>query len=120
MSGTGRQLPKDVVIRALIWAPSYFPGHFFNGQLVDEDKRQLELPSHARPQHHNRLKRLNLPNPPHPPPLLILHLDRAELESEQKNLLHHSIRARLRVIPSGLSNTSAPSPTFLSPPLLQA
>jgi hypothetical protein len=24
------------------------------------------------------------------------------------------------VIPNGLSNTSAPSPTFLSPPLLQA
>jgi hypothetical protein len=65
-----------------------------------------------RPKHTNRLKRLHLPNPPHPPPLLILHLDRAELESEQKNLLHSSIRARLRVIPNGLSNTSAPSTYF--------
>ena len=86
---------------------SHFPGNFFNGQLVDEDKRQPELPSHARPQHHNRLKRLDLPNPPRPPALLILHLDRAELESKQKNLLHNSIRARLPVIPNGLSNTSA-------------
>jgi hypothetical protein len=49
MSGTGRQLPEDFVMRGLIWAQSYFPGNFFNGQLVDEDKRHLELPSHTAP-----------------------------------------------------------------------
>jgi hypothetical protein len=49
MSGTGRQLPEDFVMRGLIWAQSYFPGNFFSGQLVDEDKRHLELPSHAAP-----------------------------------------------------------------------
>ena len=48
MSGTGRQLPEDFVIRGLIWAESYFPGNFFD-ELVDEDKRHLELPSHAAP-----------------------------------------------------------------------
>ena len=74
--------------------------------------RQLGLQHLHRPQHYNRLKRLHLPNPPHPPPFLILHLDRAELESEQKNLLHSSIRARLRVILNGLSNTSMPSAYF--------
>jgi hypothetical protein len=49
MSGTGRQLPEDFVMRGLIWAQSYFPDNFFNGQLVDEDERDLELPSHAAP-----------------------------------------------------------------------
>ena len=33
----------------------------------------------------------------------------AEIDSQQKNLLHSSIRARMRIIPNGLSNTSAPS-----------
>ena len=47
MSGTGRQLPEDFVIRGLIWAQHYFPADFFGGQLVDEDERTLELPSHA-------------------------------------------------------------------------
>lgn len=33
----------------------------------------------------------------------------AEMDSTQTNLYHSSIRARIRVIPNGLSNTSAPS-----------
>ena len=49
MSGTGRQLPEDFVMRGLIWAQHYFPADFFNGQIVDEDERALELPSHAAP-----------------------------------------------------------------------
>jgi hypothetical protein len=49
MSGTGRQLPEDFVMRGLIWAQHYFPADFFNGQIVDEDERNLELPSHAAP-----------------------------------------------------------------------
>jgi hypothetical protein len=49
ISGTGRQLPEDFVMRGLIWAQFYFPGNFFNGQLVDEDRRYLEPSSHAGP-----------------------------------------------------------------------
>jgi hypothetical protein len=49
MSGTGRQLPEDFVMRGLIWAQHYFPADFFEGNLVDEDERSLELPSHAAP-----------------------------------------------------------------------
>jgi hypothetical protein len=49
MSGTGRQLPEDFVMRGLIWAQHYFPVDFFGGQIVDEDERNLELPSHAAP-----------------------------------------------------------------------
>jgi len=49
MSGTGRQLPEDFVMRGLIWAQHYFPAEFFGGQIVDEDERNLELPSHAAP-----------------------------------------------------------------------
>jgi hypothetical protein len=74
--------------------------------------RQLGLQHLHRPQHHSQLKRLHLPNPPHPPLLLILHLDRAELESEQKNLLHSITRACLRVILNRLSHISAPSAYF--------
>jgi hypothetical protein len=48
LSGTGRQLPEDFVMRGLIWAQSYFPDNFFN-ELTDEDERHLELPSHAAP-----------------------------------------------------------------------
>ncbi|EXJ72388.1 uncharacterized protein A1O5_04892 [Cladophialophora psammophila CBS 110553] len=48
-SGTGRQLPEDFPIRGLVWAPYYFPSDFFEGQVVDEDERSLELPSHAAP-----------------------------------------------------------------------
>jgi hypothetical protein len=48
-SGTGRQLPEDFLIRGLVWAPFYFPPDFFEGQVVDEDERTLELPSHAAP-----------------------------------------------------------------------
>lgn len=48
-SGTGRQLPEDFPMRGLIWAPYYFPADFFEGQVVDEDERTLELPSHAAP-----------------------------------------------------------------------
>jgi hypothetical protein len=49
LSGTGRQLPEDFVMRGLIWAQHYFPAEFFSGQIVDEDERNLELPSHAAP-----------------------------------------------------------------------
>jgi hypothetical protein len=49
MSGTGRQLPEDFVMRGLIWAQHYFPADFFTGQVVDDDERPLELPSHAAP-----------------------------------------------------------------------
>ena len=48
-SGTGRQLPEDFPIRGLVWAPYYFLPNFFEGQVVDEDERTLELPSHAAP-----------------------------------------------------------------------
>ena len=48
-SGTGRQLPEDFPMRGLVWAPYYFPSPFFAGQVVDEDERTLELPSHAAP-----------------------------------------------------------------------
>jgi hypothetical protein len=49
MSGTGRQLPEDFIMRGLVWAQNYFPVDFFDGQIVDEDERNLELPSHAAP-----------------------------------------------------------------------
>jgi hypothetical protein len=49
LSGTGRQLPEDFVTRGLIWAQNYFPNQFSGGQIVDEDERNLELPSHAAP-----------------------------------------------------------------------
>lgn len=49
MSSTGRQLPEDFVMRGLVWAQHYFPADFFGGQVVDEDERNLELPSHAAP-----------------------------------------------------------------------
>lgn len=49
LSGTGRQLPEDFVMRGLVWAKHYFPRNFFEGQIVDEDERSLELPSHAAP-----------------------------------------------------------------------
>jgi hypothetical protein len=49
MSGTGRQLPEDFIMRGLVWAQHYFPADFFGGQVVDEDERNLELPSHAAP-----------------------------------------------------------------------
>ncbi|EXJ83887.1 hypothetical protein A1O1_07516 [Capronia coronata CBS 617.96] len=48
-SGTGRQLPEDFLIRGFEWAYYYFPADFFEGQVVDEDERTLELPSHAAP-----------------------------------------------------------------------
>ena len=49
LSGTGRQLPEDFIMRGLVWAKHYFPPEFFEGQIVDEDERTLELPSHAAP-----------------------------------------------------------------------
>lgn len=48
-SGTGRQLPEDFIIRGLIWAKHYFPSGYFEGEVVDEDERTLELPSHSAP-----------------------------------------------------------------------
>ena len=49
LSGTGRQLPEDFIMRGLVWGKHYFPSDFFEGQVVDEDERTLELPSHAAP-----------------------------------------------------------------------
>ncbi|KAJ4514460.1 hypothetical protein HRR73_005488 [Exophiala dermatitidis] len=48
-SGTGRQLPEDFLIRGFEWSYYYFPSDFFEGDVVDEDERTLELPSHAAP-----------------------------------------------------------------------
>lgn len=48
-SGTGRQLPEDFLIRGFKFAKYYFPAALFEGQVVDEDDRNLELPSHAAP-----------------------------------------------------------------------
>lgn len=48
-SGTGRQLPEDFTMRGLVWAQLYHPPGFFEGNVVDEDERTLELPSHAAP-----------------------------------------------------------------------
>jgi hypothetical protein len=48
-SGVGRQLPEDFAMRGLVWAAYYYPTDSFTGQVVDEDDRQLELPSHAGP-----------------------------------------------------------------------
>ena len=45
--GVGRQLPEDFPMRGLIWSYFYYPQDFFTGQVVDEDERALELPSHA-------------------------------------------------------------------------
>jgi hypothetical protein len=49
LSGTGRQLPEDFPMRGLLWAQHYYPAAFFQGQVVDEDERTLDLPSHAAP-----------------------------------------------------------------------
>ena len=49
LSGTGWQLPEDFAIRGLMWAEHYFPAGFFSGQMIGEDERNLELPSHAAP-----------------------------------------------------------------------
>ncbi|KAL9112830.1 MAG: hypothetical protein Q9227_002907 [Pyrenula ochraceoflavens] len=46
LSGTGRQLPEDFVMRGLLWSKSYFPSRFFTDNIIDEDERSLELPSH--------------------------------------------------------------------------
>lgn len=47
LSGTGRQLPEDFIIRGLVWAQYYFPTGFFDDALENEDERSLELPSHG-------------------------------------------------------------------------
>jgi hypothetical protein len=49
LSGTGRQLPEDFVMRGLIWTQQCFLAQFFDSQIVDDDERNLELPSHATP-----------------------------------------------------------------------
>lgn len=49
LSGTGRQLPEDFIMRGSVWAKHYFPPGFFQGQMVEGDERTLELPSHAAP-----------------------------------------------------------------------
>jgi hypothetical protein len=48
-SGVGRQLPEDFPIRGLVWAHFYYPHDFFTTNVVDEDDRTLELPSHSGP-----------------------------------------------------------------------
>ncbi|KAK5454911.1 hypothetical protein LTS15_005631 [Exophiala xenobiotica] len=49
-SGTGRQLPEDFLMRGFKWSDQhYYSSYFFKGQVVDEDDRTLELPSHAAP-----------------------------------------------------------------------
>ncbi|RMZ88602.1 hypothetical protein DV736_g4166, partial [Chaetothyriales sp. CBS 134916] len=48
-SGVGRQLPEDFPMRGLIWAEFYYPTDFFTKNIVDEDERTLELPSHVAP-----------------------------------------------------------------------
>lgn len=47
LSGTGRQLPEDFVMRGLLWAQKYFPSGFFEDALENEDERTLEMPSHG-------------------------------------------------------------------------
>ena len=49
MSGIGRQLPEDFPIRGLVWSQFYYPVDFFTTNVVDEDERTLELPSHSAP-----------------------------------------------------------------------
>jgi hypothetical protein len=49
LSGTGRQLPEDFVMRGLVLGQHYFSAEFFSGSVVDEDERNLELPSYAAP-----------------------------------------------------------------------
>ncbi|RMZ83765.1 hypothetical protein DV738_g1042, partial [Chaetothyriales sp. CBS 135597] len=49
LSGLGRQLPEDFPIRGLIWAEFYYPNDFFTKNVVEEDERALELPSHVVP-----------------------------------------------------------------------
>jgi hypothetical protein len=36
-------------MRGLVWAKHYFPTEFFEGYVVGEDERTLELPSHPAP-----------------------------------------------------------------------
>ncbi len=47
--GLGLQLPEDFFIRGLVWAIYYYPANFFTGEVLDEEDRQLELPSHTGP-----------------------------------------------------------------------
>src|SRR2546421_507558 len=51
LSGIGRLLSENFTVPGWVWSPSYFSDDFFDGQIVDEDedKRALELPSHAAP-----------------------------------------------------------------------
>jgi Est1 DNA/RNA binding domain len=57
LHGLGRQLPEDFLIRGLAWSPYYYPSNFFTEKVsdfstekvVDEEDRQLELPSHTTP-----------------------------------------------------------------------
>lgn len=48
--GTKRQLPEDFVMRGLMSMATYYPAGFFDkDELVDEDERLLEQPSHQAP-----------------------------------------------------------------------
>ncbi|KAI1612193.1 hypothetical protein EDD36DRAFT_420044 [Exophiala viscosa] len=49
-SGLGLQLPEDFPMRGLKWSSGYvYPPDFFEREVVDEDERTLEIPSHAAP-----------------------------------------------------------------------
>lgn len=48
--GSKRQLPEDFVMRGLLVMTYYYPSDFFDkDNLVDEDERLLEVPSHQAP-----------------------------------------------------------------------
>jgi hypothetical protein len=49
LSGLGRQLLEDFTMRGLAWAKYFYPPGFFEGQVVDEDERALELSSMTAP-----------------------------------------------------------------------
>ena len=76
-SGTGRQLPEDFVFRGLMWAQWYYPPDFFTGEVVDEEERTLELPSHAAPRAErclwlgHQLAQVSLVLPQRAPPISI-------------------------------------------------
>lgn len=48
-NNTDHQLPEDFLMRGLLWAQYYFPPGFFHGALMDEEDRNIDLPSHTVP-----------------------------------------------------------------------
>jgi hypothetical protein len=51
MSGTGRQLPEDFVMRLLVWAQHYFPADFLVDKLL---MRMREISNSLAMQHHEQ------------------------------------------------------------------